>query len=132
MNTIINTAIVMSVTSGILALLLSLSNKSFMNYGKMKITVNNDLEHVVEGGKSLLESLRSCGVQINSACGGKGTCRTCKLKVLEGAGGILPTEKGSLSPTDVSEGYRLACQVRVFSDISVLIPQNMLQVKQYE
>lgn len=132
MNTMISTALVMSITSGVLALILSISNKTLNTFGRVKITVNNETDHVVEGGETLMESLRRCGVQINSACGGKGTCRTCKVVVLSGGGEILPTEKSALSEDDLINGYRLACQVRVFSDISVLIPESLMNIKQYE
>jgi uncharacterized 2Fe-2S/4Fe-4S cluster protein (DUF4445 family) len=57
---------------------------------------------------------------VNASCGGEGVCGKCRVLIEAGTvdGGI--SEK--LSREDRSEGYRLACQAAVKSDLVVRIP----------
>lgn len=86
MGQIIITTIVVSVLCALFALLLSFADKYIADYGEVKLTINNDKEFTVDGGDSLLSTLRNQKVFIPSACGGKGSCGYCKVKVLDGAG----------------------------------------------
>ncbi|HNX01542.1 MAG TPA: 2Fe-2S iron-sulfur cluster-binding protein, partial [Candidatus Cloacimonadota bacterium] len=81
---------IMSAISGFLALLLIIAQYFFMNYGDCKISINDKRDVTVKGGSSLLSSLAEQKIFISSACGGRGTCGTCKCKVLDGGGPVLP------------------------------------------
>jgi len=75
----------------------------------------------VERGTRLLEAIIEAGVDINSSCGGKGTCKKCKV-IIEG-----PTETDSkckIDPELMGKGYRLACQTYVAGDITVFVPEE--------
>ena len=101
------------------------------DYGDCEIDVNGDRKLVVRGGESLLESLTQNEIFIPSACGGRGTCAYCKLKVVEGAGPIVPTEEPYLSPEEREAGIRLSCQVKIRNNVRIEIPEELLSVKQY-
>ncbi len=115
----------------ILGILLVLADHFFSNYGRCKIIINNDMEFLVEGGNSLLASLFDNKIFIPSACGGKATCGFCKISVIEGGGEILPTERPFLTRADLSHNVRLACQIKVKSDISVIIPNEYLAINEF-
>jgi len=77
----------------------------------------------VERGTILLNAIREAGIRIRSICGGEGECGTCKVILNKGQVSDVSTKYEKwLSPKETSEGYRLACQVRVQSDCEVTIP----------
>ncbi len=83
--------------------------------GDVTITVNDDPEKALKtsAGGTLLGTLAANGIFIPSACGGKGTCGVCTVKVTEGGGAMLPTETGHINRGEAREGIRLSCQVKV-------------------
>ncbi|MGD2081849.1 MAG: NADH:ubiquinone reductase (Na(+)-transporting) subunit F [Chromatiales bacterium] len=82
----------------------------------------------VAAGQTLLSALAAKNVFVPSACGGKGTCGLCKVQV-EGAGEPLPTERGFLTRGEVLRGSRLACQVKVKSDLKVEVAAEAFDIK---
>ncbi|MGC8977627.1 MAG: NADH:ubiquinone reductase (Na(+)-transporting) subunit F [Candidatus Ratteibacteria bacterium] len=99
---------------------------------KCKITVNKEKIFEVDIGGSLLNYLTENKLFIPSACGGKATCGFCKVKVLSGGGDLLPTEEVFISRSEKMAGVRLACQVKVKSDIEILIPEHLLGAKEFK
>ncbi len=72
---------------------------------------------------TLLEIIRLGGIDLAAVCGGMGACGTCRVRLLDGAlSEITPAEKRALSPQQLEQGYRLACQVRALSDVRLEIP----------
>lgn len=131
MNSIVSTAIVIAITSGIFAVLLTISNKYISNYGRVNITINDDTDISAKGSDTLLDALEVNAILIPALCGGKGTCGSCKVKVTEGSEELLPIEVLNLKEQDKKDGYRLACQYRVESDISIEVPEKLLTSKVY-
>jgi len=85
----------------------------------------NPMDKMVEvkKGTILLDAIREAGVNIRSICGGHGECGTCKIILNKGEASDLSTKyQRWLSPEEISEGYRLACQIKVMSDCEVTIP----------
>ena len=115
----------------LVALLLFVRNK-LMPKGKVKIAINDDKQLEVQPGNSLLTTLADEQVFLPSACGGKGNCGQCKCRVVEGGGSILPTETGFFSRKQVQDHWRLGCQVKVKEDLKIVVPQSVLDVKEYE
>lgn len=132
MENIFTTVVAISGITGFLALLLSIANRTIANYGDKKLIINKEKEYIVEGGDNLLSTLNEQDIFIPSACGGKGSCGYCKVKVIEGGGQFLATEKGYVTETERLEGIRLSCQLRVKEDIKIEIPEELFNVKQYE
>jgi Na+-transporting NADH:ubiquinone oxidoreductase subunit F len=133
------TTIVMGVgmfTGIILSLvgLLLVARGRLVSSGKVSIVVNGDEAKPIEtaAGSTLLGTLASCGIFIPSACGGKGTCGVCKVKVFEGGGAVLPTERSHVSRGEEREGVRLSCQVKVKSDMRIEVPHEVFDVRKWE
>lgn len=131
MNTIITTIIVVSCITAVLAALLTISSRTIGNYGEVVLTINDDKEYVVKGGSSLLDTLRSERIFIPSACGGKGSCGYCKVKVIEGGGPVLATEKPLLTKEELGDSVRLSCQCKVKQNIKISIPEELFNVREY-
>ena len=123
--------LVVSAVAAALAALLAVSEYFLANYGPCKITINDEKEVAVEGGGSLLSSLVQEKIFIPSACGGRGTCGLCKLKVLEGAGPLLPTEEPFLDEKERESHTRLSCQVKVRNDLKIEIPPELFAIREY-
>ncbi|HEB32116.1 MAG TPA: 2Fe-2S iron-sulfur cluster binding domain-containing protein [Spirochaetes bacterium] len=117
--------------STFLAVLMIIADATIANYGDVKININNDKEVVVKGGKPLLGSLMEQKIFIPSACGGKGSCGLCKVKVTSEIGEYLPTELPWISEDEKKEGIRLSCQIKLKKDISIQIPEELFNVKEY-
>lgn len=131
MITIISTTVIFSFLAAILALILTLADRTIGNYGEVKLTINDDKEYVVDGGNSLLSTLISQKIFIPSACGGKGSCGYCKVKVKEGGGPVLATELPWLSKEELDDNVRLSCQCKVKQNIKIEIPEELFNVKEY-
>ena len=84
----------------------------------------------VPAGQSLLSALAKKNIHVPAACGGKGTCGLCKVQV-EGAGEPLPTERGLLTRSDILQGARLACQVKLKTDLKLDLPAEVFNVKRW-
>ncbi len=84
-------------------------------------------------GQDLLSVARGLGVEIESACGGKGTCKKCRVH-LESAPGTVsaPTtvEEQALGAAALAAGTRLACQARVAADVRVFVPEQSRRSRQ--
>lgn len=115
----------------LLAVLMVIADAFINNYGEVTLHINDDKELTVEGGMSLLSSLKEHEIFIPSACGGRGSCGLCKLKVTGGAGELLPTEIPWLTSEEQEDNVRLSCQVKVRNDMHINIPEEMLSVKQF-
>ena len=100
--------------------------------GKITIKINGEKDLVVDGGDTLLTTLTNEGIFLPSACGGGGTCIQCTCQVHSGGGGILPTEEPHFSRKEISQNYRLGCQVKVKEDMEIEIPEEVFGVKEWE
>lgn len=98
---------------------------------KIEINENEELSKEVEGGQTLLSALLSQGISVPSPCGGKATCKQCKVQVKAGGGEALETEKGTFSPKMLKQGWRLSCQCKVKSDLKIALPENLLTLKEF-
>ncbi len=76
-----------------------------------------------EEGTPLRDLFLREGIMMDFPCGGKGLCGQCKIRIepptLSGKG----TQK-SLSGSEIDEGLRLACEVKLEKDCSVYIPEG--------
>ncbi len=110
-----------------LAVLLTLAERVFVQSGPVRLSVNDGEPAEVSSGAPLLQVLRGADIFVPSACGGRGTCGTCKVKVTKGGGPLLPTEKILLTPAEMEGSMRLSCQVKVRGDTAVELPASMLE-----
>jgi len=115
----------------VLAVIMVIADATIANYGEAKVTINEEKELTVEGGKALLGSLMEQKLFIPSACGGRGSCGLCKVKVTSDVGDYLPTELPWITEEEKKENIRLSCQLKVKTDISIRIPEGLFNVKEY-
>ena len=90
--------------------------------GDVAIEVNEQETLKVPAGGKLLSALAANKIFVSSACGGGGTCAQCKVRVLEGGGDLLPTERSHINKKQEREGYRLSCQVAVKQSMKIEVP----------
>ncbi len=116
-----------------LVVVLLAARKRLVASGEVRIRINDDPEHDLQApaGSSLLATLANESLFIPSACGGKGSCGVCTLKVLEGGGAVLPTERSHLSRGEERDGVRLSCQVRVKQDLRIEIPPELFSIRRW-
>jgi len=131
---ILLSALVFSGTIIILVLILNFATSKLVNTGNVKILINDDEEKALEvpAGSTLLQTLATEKIFLPSACGGGGTCAMCKCQVLEGGGDVLPTEKPHLTRTEEKDHVRLSCQIKVKSDMSIHIPEEVFSIQKWD
>ncbi len=94
---------------------------------KHKIIIRpENYSFTVYEGQSLLEALTRSGILLQSDCGGAGRCGKCQVRV------VSAEEKADCRPDDVEQrlipeedlrhGIRLACRLKISSDLNVEIP----------
>jgi len=84
-------------------------------------------------GQDLLSVARGLGVEIESACGGKGICKKCRVhleSVPETLSGPSSVEEQALGAAALAAGMRLACQSRVAGDVRVFVPEQSRRSRQ--
>jgi uncharacterized 2Fe-2S/4Fe-4S cluster protein (DUF4445 family) len=78
-------------------------------------------------GQDLLSVARALGVEIESSCGGEGTCGKCHACVDSAPDSVSPptaAESHMLGAEAVAVGTRLACQTLVAGDVRVFVPEE--------
>lgn len=128
-------AIVAFIAIGVgLAGMILFTKATLVRSEKCHINVNEDesLSFNTPGGATLLAALTSNGIPIPSPCGGKATCKQCRVQITEGAEPPLETDIGTFSTKQLKEGWRLSCQTKVKQDIHIHIDEHALSVKQWE
>jgi Na+-transporting NADH:ubiquinone oxidoreductase subunit F len=119
------TGVLTSITLAVLAV-----RAKMMPAGKANLTINQSHTVKVNQGCKLLESLVANDIHVPSACGGSGTCGQCRLVVSQGAPPLLPTEAALINRSDADSGWRLACQLTVAGDMTIVLPESILGVEQ--
>ncbi|MEW6309054.1 MAG: ASKHA domain-containing protein [Bacillota bacterium] len=82
--------------------------------------IPDNLSVHVPVGTPLLRAATLAGLELTSACGGKGTCGRCVLRIVKGTAD--PGDEASLPAKYRGDGYVLACKARVQGDITVEVP----------
>ena len=100
--------------------------------GDVEIVVNEKKTLKVPAGGKLLGALAENKIFVSSACGGGGTCAQCKVKIFEGGGDLLETEKGHINKKEAREGERLSCQVAVKQDMKIEVPPEVFEVSKWD
>lgn len=75
----------------------------------------------VERGTPLQDVLFAYGVEF--PCGGEGTCRGCRVKLLGGHLPVTREEELNLTPEEISQGWRLACRGKAEENLTLEIEQ---------
>lgn len=125
--------LVVSLVSGGLAFAISVIDGIVNNYGEVDIDINNGKRLLkVKGGSPLLQTLSSQSIFVPSACGGRGSCGACKIKILSDVGPHLPTELPYMSKEEIKENIRLACQIKVKKRIEIQLPEELFNIRKFK
>ncbi len=113
----------------ILCALVAVSGYLLRQTGEADMAVNRQEPRKVACGQSLLSALAETGAFLPAACGGKGTCGRCEVKIHSGGSSVTPMETILLAPERLQALARLACQVKVRQGIAVEVPESLLAAK---
>lgn len=93
--------------------------------------------------KSVLEAARELGENIESLCGGEGSCGKCRVLIVEGSypkynivsgrnhiSGWKKTENRFIDSKNKKNGYRLACCAAIKGDVLAFVPEESRATKQ--
>ncbi len=86
---------------------------------KVKFIPDNKTVEVAEDA-TILSAALSCGVYINSACGGEGVCGKCKVILKKGK--VVSPPEAAISAQEKEKNIYLACLTTVHSDLEVEVP----------
>ena len=76
----------------------------------------------VPSGTPVFDAASWNGVAIDSTCGGYGTCKKCKVRVVSGAVPVGSVDPRAFSPSELEDGWRLACRAHAREDLVVEVP----------
>ncbi|MGI8700126.1 MAG: ASKHA domain-containing protein [Nocardioidaceae bacterium] len=86
-------------------------------------------EFKVPPGVSVFDAASWNGIAIDSTCGGHGTCKKCKVRILTGSVPVTRLDIRSFTADQLSEGWRLACLAQATRDLSIDVPPLMTRPK---
>ena len=82
-----------------------------------------DKEVRVPTGVPVFDAASWNGIAIDSTCGGHGTCKKCKVRIVEGSmPPVQSLDRRAFSQEQLDDGWRLACVARTSGDVVVDVP----------
>jgi uncharacterized 2Fe-2S/4Fe-4S cluster protein (DUF4445 family) len=76
----------------------------------------------VLAGTTIFDAASWNGVAIDSTCGGHGTCKKCKVKVVSGNAPLSAVDPRAFTTEELKNGWRLACRAAVREDLTIEVP----------
>ena len=76
----------------------------------------------VPPGVTLFDAASWNGIAIDSTCGGHGTCKKCRVRIVEGSVPVSPLDVRAYEQADLEDGWRLACRAEAQHDLVVEVP----------
>jgi uncharacterized 2Fe-2S/4Fe-4S cluster protein (DUF4445 family) len=76
----------------------------------------------VPSGTPIFDAASWNGIAIDSTCGGYGTCKKCKVKILEGEVPVGSVDPRAFTQSELDDGWRLACRAGAREDLVVQVP----------
>jgi uncharacterized 2Fe-2S/4Fe-4S cluster protein (DUF4445 family) len=83
----------------------------------------------VPAGATLFDAASWNGIAVDSTCGGHGTCRKCRMRVVEGDVAVSRLDPRAFGPDELRAGWRLACRARAEQDLRVEVPPLVTRPK---
>lgn len=90
-----------------------------------KLTVQNGEQResfFIKAGESVLEGLTRQGYVLHAPCGGNGSCRKCRVRIVRGTARIGAEDEQAFSPRELELGWRLACRLYPSEDLEINVP----------
>src|SRR6476646_701520 len=76
----------------------------------------------VPSGTPVFDAASWNGIAIDSTCGGHGTCKKCKVRILSGDVPVGPLDPRAFTAQELRDGWRLACRAGARGDLVVEVP----------
>lgn len=114
-----------------LVIMVALSHKLLGISGQVVLLLNRERRLHIQKGEKLLNALQAHDIFLPFACGGKGACGQCRVKILQGADPASDTERVTLGRRAVREGMRLACLQTVKRELHIQLSTQLLNTQQY-
>ena len=83
----------------------------------------------VPAGATLFDAASWNGIAVDSTCGGHGTCRKCRMRVVEGDVAVSRLDPRAFDADELRAGWRLACRARAEQDLRVEVPPLVTRPK---
>jgi uncharacterized 2Fe-2S/4Fe-4S cluster protein (DUF4445 family) len=83
----------------------------------------------VPHGVTMFDAASWHGIAIDSTCGGHGTCKKCRIRVLGDPPAPSPLDIRAFSPAEIAGGWRLACRALATTDARVEVPPLVTRPK---
>ncbi len=83
----------------------------------------------VPPGVTLFDAASWNGIAIDSTCGGHGTCKKCKIRIVDGSVPASPLDARAFSPDELRSGWRLACRALAAGDLQIEVPPLVTRPK---
>jgi len=98
--------------------------------GPFTLRINGSRELRIDEADTLLNHLYAQDVFIPSSCGGQGTCGLCQVQVQSPRQSCTPVEEDHLPADQRAAGFRLACAVKVQTDMEIRVPEEILDARE--
>jgi len=76
----------------------------------------------VLAGTTVFDAASWNGIAIDSTCGGHGTCKKCKVRVVSGNMPVSSVDPRAFTIEELKGGWRLACRATAHEDLTVEVP----------
>ncbi|MFM8351386.1 MAG: 2Fe-2S iron-sulfur cluster-binding protein, partial [Actinomycetales bacterium] len=76
----------------------------------------------VPAGVSIFDAASWNGIAIDSTCGGHGTCKKCRVQVVDGTVPVGRLDSRAFTPDEIRDGWRLACIAQATQHLRVHVP----------
>lgn len=86
------------------------------------------MDAIPDGFTTLLQVAQAAGVEMTATCGGRGRCRSCRVKILKGD--VPPPtiqDNIQLGHDEVQERFRLSCQTALVGDCEIMASPPMVE-----
>ncbi|HEY1775515.1 MAG TPA: ASKHA domain-containing protein [Solirubrobacteraceae bacterium] len=82
----------------------------------------DDVEVRVPSGTAVFDAASWNAIAIDSTCGGYGTCKKCRVRVVSGEAPIAPVDIRAFTGDELRDGWRLACRANAIEDLTIEVP----------
>jgi uncharacterized 2Fe-2S/4Fe-4S cluster protein (DUF4445 family) len=83
----------------------------------------------VPSGTPVFDAASWNGIAIDSTCGGHGTCKKCRVRILEGDVPVGAIDPRAFTADELRAGWRLACRAAARGDLVVEVPELQTRPK---
>ena len=83
-------------------------------------------------GVRLQDYLLSQNIHILTACGGRGSCGKCAVRIISGNTAVNTMDSIWFSKAELENGFRLGCQVYAKEPLTVELPDRSLLTVYYQ